>query len=53
MNVFVNCKLGIRSILFKIGEYDPRPITIPPTSAERNKIKLGGGRVHFPIFTLA
>jgi hypothetical protein len=53
MNVFVNFKLGICSILFKIGQYDPRPLIIPPTSAERKIIKPGGGSLHFSIFTLA
>jgi hypothetical protein len=53
MNVFVDFKLGIGSILFKIGQYDPRPPIIPPTSVERKKIKPGGGSLHFPVLPLA
>jgi hypothetical protein len=53
MKVFVDFKLGIGSILFKIGQYDPRPPIIPPTSAERKKIKPGGGSLHFSVLTLA
>jgi hypothetical protein len=37
MNIFADIKLGIGSIPFKIGQYDPRPPIVAPTSAERKK----------------
>jgi hypothetical protein len=38
---FVNCNFGILSIPFKFVEYDPRPITIPPTSVEQKNFNRG------------